>query len=71
MPPLLQVQFATTYASLLLLDNSDNVMETIAKLESRQIPCVLAICAKCERISVLSDGSIDLLLRTMWLKTHE
>ena len=68
-----KAEFKTSYASVLVLDGRDNIMKTIAELESRQIPCVSAICPKCERVSVLSDGSIDSLLRTvyMWTKTRE
>jgi len=68
-----KIKFGTSYASVLLLNGGDNVMKTITELESRQIPCVSAICPKCERVSVLSDGSIDSLLRTvyMWTKTRE
>ena len=68
-----KAQFKSSYASVLVLDGHDNVMKTVTELESRQIPCVSAICPKCERISVLSDGSIDSLLRTvyMWTKTRE
>ena len=64
-----KAEFATSYASVLLLDGSDNVMKTVSELESRQIPCVSAVCPNCERISVLSDGGIDSLLRTVYLWT--
>ena len=64
-----KAEFATSYASVLLLDGSDNVTKTVSELESRQIPCVSAVCPNCERISVLSDGGIDSLLRTVYLWT--
>lgn len=62
---------ATSYASVLVSGGA--VPPVLADLESRIIPCVTAVCPDCERISVLSDGSQESALGTifMWQSLRE
>jgi hypothetical protein len=62
-----------SYASVLVTGGADALHTTIADLESRIVPCVTAVCPKCEHVSVLSDGSTESLLCTlyMWQRLRE
>ena len=57
-----------TYASMLIENGEAGLRKTMDSLEQRLIPCVTAICPKCDRVSVVSTGSVDSVLRTvvMW-----
>jgi hypothetical protein len=63
----------TSYASVLVTGGTDGVQTTIADLETRIVPCVTAVCPKCEHVSVLSDGTMESLLGTvyMWQRLRE
>jgi hypothetical protein len=63
----------TSYASVLVTGGTDGVQNTLADLESRIVPCVTAVCPKCEHVSVLSDGTMESLLGTvyMWQRLRE
>ena len=56
-----------SYASVLVTGGTDGLPATIADLESRIVPCVTAVCPRCENVSVLSDGSTESLLGTVYL----
>lgn len=60
-----------SYASTLVAGEA--MPKLLADLESRIIPCVTAVCPRCERISVLSDGSQEAALETifMWQRLKE
>jgi hypothetical protein len=62
----------TTYASALMGDDG-KLMDTIESMETRIIPCVTAVCPKCGRVSILSDGTIASCVRTvaMWRRLAE
>ena len=62
-----------SYASVLVAGGADGLHEIIADLESRIVPCVTAVCPKCEHVSVLSDGSTESLLCTVytWQRLRE
>jgi hypothetical protein len=55
------------------MSGPDGLAKTLSDLESRIIPCVSAVCPECDRISVLSDGTTESLLRTvhMWQRMRE
>jgi hypothetical protein len=58
----------TTYASMLIDKGEAGLRETMDALEQRLIPCVTAVCPKCDQVSIVSTGSVDSVLRTvvMW-----
>jgi hypothetical protein len=60
-----------TYASVLV--SSGKLMPEIQSLETRIIPCVTAVCPTCDRVSVLSDGTTESVLCTlfMWQRLKE
>lgn len=60
-----------SYAAVLV--TSGALQNTITDLEQRIVPCVTAVCPKCEHVSVLSDGSTESLLCTlyMWQQLRE
>jgi hypothetical protein len=55
-----------SYASVLVTGGTDGVQTVVADLESRIVPCITAVCPKCERVSILSDGTLESLLCTMY-----
>lgn len=57
----------TSYASVLVTGDSEGLQKTVSELESRIIPCVTAICPKCEHVSVLSNGTHESLLCTVYM----
>ena len=63
----------SSYASVLVTGGIDGLPKLIRDLESRIVPCVSAVCPKCQKVSVLSDGSTESVLGTifMWQKTRE
>lgn len=54
-----------TYASVLVAGGDDGLRRTLEEVEARIVPCVTAVCPKCERVSVLSDGSTRSVLGTI------
>ena len=62
-----------SYASVLVTGDNESLDRTLANLESRILPCVSAVCPKCEKISVLSNGTTESLLCTvyMWQRLQE
>ena len=56
-----------SYSSVLVTGGTDGVQTTIADLEARIVPCITAVCPVCERVSVLSDGSLESLLCTVYM----
>jgi hypothetical protein len=60
-----------SYAAVLVSGGA--LQTTISDLEQRIVPCVTAVCPKCEHVSVLSDGSTESLLCTlyMWQRLRE
>jgi hypothetical protein len=60
-----------TYASVLVA--GDVLLETVELLERRIIPCVTAVCPNCDRVSLISDGSVDSMLCSifMWQRLRE
>ena len=62
-----------SYASVLVTGDGENLARTLANLESRILPCVSAVCPNCENISVLSNGTTESLLCTiyMWQRLRE
>lgn len=65
---------STSYASVLVAGGSDGRMPSLVEdLESRIVPCITAVCPKCERVSVLSDGTLESLLCTVytWQRLRE
>jgi hypothetical protein len=64
---------ARSYASVLVAGGAKELQSIITDLESRIVPCVTAVCPECQRVSVLSDGSTESLLCTifMWRQLRE
>ena len=62
-----------SYASVLVVGSIEGLEKTIEDLESRIMPCVSALCPRCEKISVLSNGTTESLLCTvfMWQRLRE
>ena len=62
-----------TNASVLVTGGVEGFASTVADLESRIVPCVSAVCPTCERISILSSGTTESLLCTvyMWQRLKE
>ena len=62
-----------SYASVLVTGGTDSLSTTLTDLESRIIPCVSAVCPECEKISILSDGSTESVLCTvfMWQRMRQ
>jgi len=60
-----------SYAAVLV--SGGELHTTIDALEQRIVPCVTAVCPKCEHVSVLSDGTTESLLCTlyMWQRLRE
>ena len=56
-----------SYASVHVTGGTDGLPAAIADLESRIIPCVSAVCPECERTSILSDGSTESVLCTVYM----
>lgn len=62
-----------SYASVLVTGGAKELHAVITELETRIVPCVTAVCPKCEQVSILSDGSTESLLCTifMWQQLKE
>lgn len=58
-----------SYASVLTFDGQ-SPSTILPSLESRCIPCVSAICPVCDRISIITDGSMESFVRTVHLWKH-
>ena len=45
----------------------------VESIEERIIPCVTAVCPECDRVSLISDGSTESMLCTifMWRSLRE
>ena len=56
-----------SYASVLVTNGAEGLSAVLSDLESRIIPCVSAVCPECERISILSDGSTESVLCTVYM----
>lgn len=67
------VKFDQTSYAAVLVTGKEELHATIDTLEQRIVPCVTAVCPKCEHVSVLSDGSTESLLCTlyMWQRLRE
>jgi hypothetical protein len=61
----------TTYASVLVAGN--DLCNTVESLEERIVPCVTAVCPECDRVSLISDGSTESMLCSiyMWQSLRE
>ena len=60
-----------TYASVLV---AGNVLQTMVEsLEQRIIPCVTAVCPECDQVSLISDGSTESMICSifMWQRLRE
>jgi hypothetical protein len=46
---------------------------TVERLEQRIIPCVTAVCPDCDQISLISDGSTESMIGSifMWQRLRE
>ncbi len=53
----------TSYASTLV--GGGSLLHTIQSAEERIIPCVTAVCPDCDRVSLLSDGTLESCVRTV------
>jgi hypothetical protein len=60
-----------TYSSVLVAGNV--LRTTIELIEERIIPCVTAVCPTCDRVSLISDGSTESMLCSifMWQRLRE
>ena len=60
-----------TYASVLVAGGA--LLDTIELLEKRIIPCVTAVCPECDKISLISDGSTESMISSiyMWQRLRE
>lgn len=61
-----------TYACALVAGGS-TLLEAVESLEERIVPCVTAVCPKCDRVSLVSDGSTESMLCSiyMWQRLRE
>lgn len=61
----------STYASVLVAGNV--FRSTVESLEERIVPCVTAVCPDCDRVSLISDGSTESMLCSifMWQRLRE
>ena len=69
----LSLEECTTYSTI-LITGSDHTMKTMVEsLEERIIPCVTAVCPACNRVSLISDGSTESMLCSiyMWQRLRE
>jgi hypothetical protein len=57
-----------SYASVLV-----GLQRAIVEAEARVIPCVTAVCPGCNRVSLISDGTLESGVRTvaMWRRLAE
>ncbi len=54
-----------TYSSVLV---AGSVLRTaVESIEKRIIPCVTAVCPDCDRVSIISDGSTESMLCSIFL----
>jgi hypothetical protein len=62
-----------TYASVLIASGTSRLPLFLDRIEERIIPCTTAVCPACNRITTLSSGSVESLLRTlvMWRRLKE
>jgi hypothetical protein len=60
-----------TYASVLVAGTV--FRRTVESLEERIVPCVTAVCPACDRVSLISDGSTESMLCSifMWQRLRE
>ena len=60
-----------TYASVLVAGSS--LLATVESLEQRIIPCVTAVCPECDQVSLISDGSTESVICSifMWQRLRE
>ena len=60
-----------TYSSVLVAGSV--LRRTIESIEERIIPCVTAVCPTCDRVSLISDGSTESMLCSifMWQRLRE
>ena len=60
-----------TYSSVLVAGMM--LRRTIESIEERIIPCVTAVCPTCDRVSLISDGSTESMLCSifMWQRLRE
>jgi len=49
------------------------LLKTVELLEKRIIPCVTAVCPECDQISLISDGSTESMICSiyMWQRLRE
>ena len=69
----LSLETCTTYSTI-IITGSDHTMKTMVEsLEERIIPCVTAVCPACDRVSLISDGSTESMLCSiyMWQRLRE
>jgi hypothetical protein len=61
-----------SYASVLVGDTGC-FLRTAQLIEKRIIPCVTAVCPDCNRVSLLSSGTMESCVRTvaMWRRVAE
>ncbi len=68
-----QISFVQeSYASTLVGDGG-GFLSTAQSIEERIIPCVTAVCPDCDRVSLLSNGTMESCVRTvaMWRRVAE
>ena len=54
-----------TYSSVLVAGSA--LKRTVESIEERIIPCVTAVCPSCDRVSLISDGSTESMLCSIFL----
>ena len=61
----------STYASVLVAGTV--LSKTVEQLEQRIIPCVTAVCPECNQVSLISDGSTESMVCSiyMWKRLRE
>ena len=61
----------STYASVLVAGTV--LSKTVEQLEQRIIPCVTAVCPECNQVSLISDGSTESMIGSifMWQRLRE
>jgi hypothetical protein len=64
---------AATYSSVLITGGERAMKTMVESLEERIIPCVTAVCPACDRVSLISDGSTESMLCSiyMWQRLRE
>ena len=54
-----------TYSSVLVAGSA--LKRTVESIEERIIPCVTAVCPNCDRVSLISDGSTESMLCSIFM----